>query len=118
MVNEAVVSIVSLFVTVCVSFFISNVCSFLRWNPGSWRSELVRQRSLRLDSSGVCPKHVCNKRKAQRQYPADFDRHVEACLQRRVDAHNAHSQRDPSKSAARKMAGWFDWNFVGRALSS
>ena len=44
--------------------------------------------------------------------------HVEARLQRRMDACNARSQRDPSNSAARKMDGWFDWNFVGRALSS
>ena len=28
-------------------FFVSNVCAFLRWNPGSWRSGLARQRSLR-----------------------------------------------------------------------
>ena len=48
----------------------------------------------------------------------NFGRHVEACLQKRVDASNAHSQRHPSNSAARKMAGWFDWNFLGRALSS
>ena len=48
----------------------------------------------------------------------NFGRHVEACLQKRVDACNAHSQRHPSNSAARKMAGWFDWNFLGRALSS
>ena len=46
-VNEAVVSKVSLSVTLCVSFLVSNVCAFLRWNPGSWRSELARQRSLR-----------------------------------------------------------------------
>ena len=48
----------------------------------------------------------------------NFGRHVEAYLQKRVDASNAHSQRHPSNSAARKMAGWFDWNFLGRALSS
>ena len=47
----------------------------------------------------------------------NFGRHVEACLQRRVDACNARSRRDPSNSVARKMAGWSDWNFVGRALS-
>ena len=48
----------------------------------------------------------------------NFGRHVEACLQKRVDASNAHSQRHPSNSDARNMAGWFDWNFLGRALSS
>ena len=48
----------------------------------------------------------------------NFGRHVEACLQKRVDASNAHSQRHPSNSAARKMVGWFDGKFLGRALSS
>ena len=43
----------------------------------------------------------------------NFGGHVEACLQRRVDAGNARSQRDPSSSAAREMAGCFDWNSVG-----
>ena len=43
----------------------------------------------------------------------NFGRHVEACLQRCVDARNARSQRDPSNSTARKMVGWFDWNFGG-----
>ena len=112
-VNEAIVSIVSLSLTLCVSCFVSNVCSFPRWNPGSWRIELVRQRSLHSDSSGVYPQHVFNERQVQRQYPASFGRHVEVCLQRRVDACNACSQRDPSSSAARKMAGWFDWNSIG-----
>ena len=48
----------------------------------------------------------------------NFGRHVEACLQKCVAASNAHLQRHPSNSAARKMAGWFDWNFLGRVLSS
>ena len=48
----------------------------------------------------------------------NFSRHVEPCLQRRVDVCNARSQKDPSNSAARKMAGWFDWNSVDWTLSS
>ena len=48
----------------------------------------------------------------------NFGRHVGACLQWRVDACNARSQRDPSNSAVIKMAGRFDWNSVSCALSN
>ena len=51
-------------------------------------------------------------------FQQNFGRHVEACLQKHVDACNAHPRRHPSNSAARRMAGWFNWNFLGRALSS
>ena len=76
--------------------------------PGSWRIELAQQRSLRKDSKGVYPKHVCSEHKVQRQNTANFGRHVKECLQRRADLCKACPQRDQSNLSAKKMAVQFD----------